>query len=99
MSHPNYIWYPYTSLRNNFSPIYIEKAKNCTLYAADGKEYIDAISSWWVNIHGHANGVIANAIATQAKKLEHIIFAGFTHTPAIELSQKLIELLPKHFSK
>jgi adenosylmethionine-8-amino-7-oxononanoate aminotransferase len=99
MSNANYIWYPYTSLRNNFPPIHIEKAKNCTLYAADGKEYIDAISSWWVNIHGHANEVIANAIATQAKKLEHIIFAGFTHTPAIELSQKLIELLQKHFSK
>jgi adenosylmethionine-8-amino-7-oxononanoate aminotransferase len=99
MNNDNYIWYPFTSLKSTFTPIHIEKAKNCTLYAADGKEYIDAISSWWVNIHGHTNEVIADAIATQAKKLEHIIFAGFTHTPAIELSQKLIEILPKHFSK
>jgi adenosylmethionine-8-amino-7-oxononanoate aminotransferase len=99
MSNANYIWYPFASLKNNFAPIHIERAKNCTLYAADGKEYIDAISSWWVNIHGHANEVIAQAIATQAKKLEHVIFAGFTHTPAIELSQNLIEILPKHFSK
>jgi adenosylmethionine-8-amino-7-oxononanoate aminotransferase len=99
MSDANFIWYPFTSLKNTFAPIHIERAKDCTLYAADSKEYIDAISSWWVNTHGHANEVIADAISTQAKKLEHIIFAGFTHTPAIELSQKLIELLPKHFSK
>src|SRR5687768_4867382 len=99
MSNANHIWYPFTSLKNPFTPIHIERAENCTLYAADGKEYIDAISSWWVNIHGHANEVIANAIAAQAKKLEHIIFAGFTHTPAIELSKKLIEVLPKHFTK
>ena len=50
---------------------------------------IDAISSWWVNIHGHSNEFIANAIHEQAKKLEHVIFAGFTHEPAIRLAQNL----------
>lgn len=80
-------------------PIHIARAKGCTLYAADGKEYIDAISSWWVNIHGHANEHIAKAIGEQAARLEQVIFAGFTHTPAIELSERLIRILPEHFSK
>jgi adenosylmethionine-8-amino-7-oxononanoate aminotransferase len=95
----NFIWYPFTQMKTAAPPIHIERAKDCTLYAADGKEYIDAVSSWWVNIHGHANGIIANAIAQQAKTLEHVIFAGFTHTPAIKLSEKLISILPNHFSK
>ena len=95
----NFIWYPFTQMKTAAAPIHIERAKDCTLYAADGKEYIDAVSSWWVNIHGHANETIANAIAEQAKTLEHVIFAGFTHTPAIKLSEKLISILPKHFSK
>jgi adenosylmethionine-8-amino-7-oxononanoate aminotransferase len=84
----NFIWYPFTQMKTAAAPIHIERAKDCTLYAADGKEYIDAVSSWWVNIHGHANETIANAIAEQAKTLEHVIFAGFTHTPAIKLSVK-----------
>src|SRR5471030_21353 len=95
----NYIWYPFTQMKTSTPPIHIERAKGCTLYGTDGKEYIDAISSWWVNIHGHANEFIAAAIAEQAMKLEHVIFAGFTHTPAIELADRLIELLPDHFAK
>jgi adenosylmethionine-8-amino-7-oxononanoate aminotransferase len=69
------------------------------LYAADGKEYIDAVSSWWVNLHGHSNEFIAESIARQAKKLEHVIFAGFTHEPAITLAESLIQVLSGHFSK
>jgi adenosylmethionine-8-amino-7-oxononanoate aminotransferase len=80
-------------------PLHVVKAKDCTLYTDDGKQYIDAIASWWVNIHGHCNEYIANAIAEQAKTLEQVIFAGFTHTPAIELSKKLIGILPDHFAK
>lgn len=95
----NDIWYPFTQMKTADAPIHIESAKGCTLYAKDGKQYIDAISSWWVNIHGHSNPVIAKAIADQAKKLEHVIFAGFTHTPAIDLSKNLLSILPKHFSK
>jgi len=95
----SHIWYPFTQMKTAQPPIHIERAKACTLYATDGKEYIDAVSSWWVNIHGHANEFIANKIAAQAKQLEHVIFAGFTHTPAIELSNRLIDILPKHFSK
>lgn len=95
----NYIWHPFTQMKTANAPIHIERGKDCTLFAADGKEYIDAISSWWVNIHGHCNAYIANAIVVQAITLEHVIFAGFTHSPAIELSKKLISILPDHFAK
>ena len=80
-------------------PIHIDSAKGSLLYTKDGRAIIDAISSWWVNIHGHAHPHIAHAIAEQAKKLEQVIFAGFTHQPAIDLANKLIEILPPHFSK
>src|SRR6476659_2056512 len=93
----NYIWHPFTQMKAVDDPVHIVKAKNCTLFAADGKTYIDAISSWWVNIHGHANEYIAGKIAMQAKTLEHVIFAGFTHQPAIDLSEKLISVLPGNF--
>lgn len=95
----NFIWHPFTQMKTAAAPLHVTKAKDCTLYTAEGKAYIDAISSWWVNIHGHCNETIANAIAEQAKTLEHVIFAGFTHTPAIELSKKLIHMLPGDFSK
>jgi adenosylmethionine---8-amino-7-oxononanoate aminotransferase len=95
----NFIWHPFTQMKTAAPPLHVVKAKDCTLYTADGKEYIDAIASWWVNIHGHCNETIANAIAEQTKTLEHVIFAGFTHTPAIELSKKLINILPNNFAK
>lgn len=95
----NYIWHPFTQMKIADTPIHILKAKGTILYSSDGKEYIDAVSSWWVNIHGHSNEFIADRIAQQAKVLEHVIFAGFTHTPAIELAEKLIKILPDHFSK
>jgi adenosylmethionine-8-amino-7-oxononanoate aminotransferase len=95
----NYIWHPFTQMKIADTPIHITRAKGTVLYSTDGKEYIDAVSSWWVNIHGHSNEFIADRIAQQAKVLEHVIFAGFTHTPAIELSEKLINILPDNFSK
>ena len=93
------IWHPFTQMKTASPPIYITHATNCTLFAADGKTYIDAIASWWVNIHGHCNKKIAAAIAKQATILEHVIFAGFTHTPAINVAQNLINILPQSFSK
>ncbi len=95
----NFIWHPFTQMKTAAAPLHVVKAKDCTLYTADGNELIDAIASWWVNIHGHCNEYIANAIAEQAKTLEHVIFAGFTHTPAMELCRKLITILPDHFAK
>ena len=64
-----------------------------------GNKYIDAISSWWVNIHGHGNKYIAKKLYEQAKKLEQVIFAGFTHEPAVRLAEKILKILPGNFSK
>jgi len=94
-----YIWHPFTQMKTAAPPVQISRAKDCTLYAADGTQYVDAIASWWVNIHGHCNEYIAGKIAAQALTLEHVIFAGFTHTPAIDLAKTLISILPNHFAK
>ncbi|MBP7477134.1 MAG: adenosylmethionine--8-amino-7-oxononanoate transaminase [Chitinophagales bacterium] len=96
-NHP--IWHPFTQMKIAAAPIHIDSAKGSLLYTKDGRAIIDAVSSWWVNIHGHAHPHIAEAIAKQAHKLEQVIFAGFTHQPAIDLANKLIEILPPHFSK
>ena len=94
-----FIWHPFTQTEGlKILPV-IKHGKGALLYDENGKEYIDAISSWWVNIHGHANPYIAKKIALQAKKLEQVIFAGFTHQPAIELAERLVQKLPEGFSK
>ncbi|MES2617736.1 MAG: adenosylmethionine--8-amino-7-oxononanoate transaminase [Bacteroidota bacterium] len=95
----NHIWHPFTQMQLADAPIHISHGKDALLFDTDGNEYIDAISSWWVNIHGHANEAIAKAIAEQALQLEQVIFAGFIHTPAIQLSERIIQLLNNHFSK
>ncbi len=97
--HTDNIWHPFTQMKTAGTPIHIVKGKDCTLFAADGTTYIDAVSSWWVNIHGHCNKKIAGAIAKQAAILEHVIFAGFTHTPAINLAKSLTQLLPPNLKK
>jgi adenosylmethionine---8-amino-7-oxononanoate aminotransferase len=93
------IWHPFTQALTSRDPIPIVRAQGVFLYAVDGKRYLDAISSWWVNLHGHAHPYIANKISEQAHILEHVIFADFTHPKAIELAEKLLSLLPSSFSK
>jgi adenosylmethionine-8-amino-7-oxononanoate aminotransferase len=93
------IWHPFTSLEGSPEPIVIERAEGIYLHTPDGRKIMDAISSWWVNLHGHSHPAIAEAVAQQAKKLEHVIFAGFTHEPAIRLSENLLSILPVNFSK
>jgi len=88
------IWHPFTQAQTAAEPIAIVRAEGIWLYAEDGKRYLDGTSSWWVNAHGHAHPYIAEQIHKQASTLEHIIFAGFTHEPAILLAEKLIRLLP-----
>src|SRR5215470_16558972 len=83
------IWHPFTQRQTARPPIPIVRAKGVYLYAEDGSSYLDAISSWWVNLHGHSHPHIAQKIAAQAKTLEHVIFAGFTHCPAVELAERL----------
>ena len=89
------IWHPFTSLQGAADTPLITRGKGVYLYTSDGRKIIDAISSWWVNLHGHSHPRIADAIAAQAAKLEQVIFAGFTHEPAISLSENLLSILPE----
>jgi len=93
------IWHPFTSLVGAPLPIAIESGKGAHLHTMDGRTIIDGISSWWVNLHGHAHPLISSAIAEQSRKLEQVIFAGFTHEPAIKLSQNLLSILPESQSR
>jgi adenosylmethionine-8-amino-7-oxononanoate aminotransferase len=93
------IWHPYTQEATDPAPIKIERAEGAYLYTHDGRRLIDAISSWWVNIHGHAHLRIAEAIAAQARRLEHVVFAGFTHEPAEELAAGLSKILAPELSR
>jgi adenosylmethionine---8-amino-7-oxononanoate aminotransferase len=95
----NNIWHPFTPLQSDEMPVLIESASGVMLQTPEGRKIIDAVSSWWVNLHGHSNPDIARAIADQSKKLEHVIFAGFTHEPAIELSRNLLSILPDNQSR
>ena len=77
----------------------IKSGKGAYLRDFDGNSYLDAISSWWVNLFGHSNDYINSKIKEQLKSLEHVIFAGFTHKPAIDLSLRLLDLAPKPLKK
>lgn len=94
-----YIWHPFTPLQGAGNNIAIKSAKGIYLYTEDDKKIIDGISSWWVNLHGHSNPEIAEAIYMQAQELEHVIFAGFTHEPAIRLAESLLKIAPGNLSK
>jgi adenosylmethionine-8-amino-7-oxononanoate aminotransferase len=93
------IWHPYTQHKNMLPPVPIVQGKGSLLFDDKGRGYIDAVSSWWVNIHGHAHPYIAEKIYEQALKLEHVIFTGFTHEPAVLLAEKLLGILPGEFSR
>jgi len=80
-------------------PIPIQSGKGAILTDTNGNQYIDAISSWWTNIHGHSHPYIAKKLAEQALQLEHVVFAGFTHQPAVKLAERLLQKLPDNFSK
>ncbi|MFV8322018.1 adenosylmethionine--8-amino-7-oxononanoate transaminase [Flavobacterium sp. LB3P21] len=94
-----YLWHPYTQHKTAALPIAIKKGKGALLWDENNKEYIDAIASWWVNPYGHSNTFIADAIYKQLTTLEHVLFGGFTHEPAILVAEKLIEILPKNQQK
>ncbi len=93
------IWHPYTQMQTARPPVPIVRGEGALLFDEDGKAYIDAVSSWWVNIHGHAHPYIARKVAEQLQQLEHVIFAGFTHPAAIELAERLLALLPGNQAK
>lgn len=94
-----YLWHPYTQHKTSATPIAIVKGKDALLWDENGKEYIDAIASWWVNPFGHSNTFIADAIYKQLTTLEHVLFGGFTHEPAVKVAEKLIPMLPSNQQK
>jgi len=93
------IWHPYTQMKTAMPPVPIVRGEGACLFDENGKKYIDAVSSWWVNIHGHAHPYIAQKVSEQLRKLEHVIFAGFTHEGAVELAERLLEILPANQQK
>lgn len=96
-----YIWHPCSQMKDyeSFPPIVLERGEGPYLYDIEGKRYLDAVSSWWVNLFGHSNKRINKAIANQVDKLEHAIFANFSHKPAIELAERIVKLTPEGLNK
>jgi adenosylmethionine---8-amino-7-oxononanoate aminotransferase len=88
------LWHPYTQMLTAPPPLPITRAQGVYLYTDSGRRILDGISSWWVNIHGHSHPRLNEALAAQARELEHVVFAGCTHRPAVELAERLLELLP-----
>ncbi|WP_094561283.1 adenosylmethionine--8-amino-7-oxononanoate transaminase [Synechococcus sp. 8F6] len=89
--HPH-LWHPTTQVATSPEPLQVRSARGSELVLADGRRLIDAISSWWVTLHGHAEPAIAAAIARQAQQLEQVIFANFSHAPAEQLATRISAL-------
>ncbi len=93
------IWHPFTQMQTAPAALGIVRGAGAYLFAENGAAYLDAISSWWVNLHGHAHPHISARIAEQLEQLEHVIFAGMTHAPAVELAEKLLAIAPGAFAR
>jgi adenosylmethionine-8-amino-7-oxononanoate aminotransferase len=88
------VWHPYTQMLTAPPPLPIVRGEGAYLYTEDGRRLLDGISSWWVNIHGHSHPRLNAALAAQAAELEHVMFAGCTHPPAVDLAERLLAVLP-----
>ncbi|WP_281072059.1 adenosylmethionine--8-amino-7-oxononanoate transaminase [Succinivibrio dextrinosolvens] len=98
-----HIWHPAAQMKDyeSFPPVPVVRGKGCYLFTEDGHEILDIISSWWCNLLGHCNEEISDALCKQAKTLEHVIFANFTHPWVVELTEELLSIVPKgitHFN-
>ncbi len=89
-----HVWHPYTQMATAPPPVPVERSEGIYLVTPDGRRILDGISSWWVNIHGHSHPRLNRALAAQAERLEHVIFAGFTHEPAARLAAELVARAP-----
>lgn len=94
-----HLWHPLTQHQLNPETIAIVKAKDCMLYDDHGNEYIDGIASWYTCMYGHCNEYITSRVANQMQQLDHVVFTGFTHKPAVKLSEELIKILPGNQQK
>jgi adenosylmethionine-8-amino-7-oxononanoate aminotransferase len=90
-----HLWHPFTQEGVDPPPLSIRSANGVFLETQDGRQILDAISSWWVNLHGHSHPAIAEAVGRQAARLEHVLFAGFSHEPAEELAERLGKVVPQ----
>ena len=93
------IWHPFSPLKGGFPTLPVKKASGVYLELEDGTKVLDAISSWWVNMYGHGEQELADAFQEQFSKIDHIIFSGFTHEPAIQLAENLIANIKGNFDK
>ena len=96
-----HVWHPCSQMKDyeQFPQIVIKKGQGVWLYDENNHRYLDAVSSWWVNLFGHANPRISQVLSDQAFTLEHTIFANFTHEPAIKVAEKLVALTPEGLNK
>src|SRR5580700_7040796 len=95
------LWHPCTQMKDHetLPPIPIKRGEGAWLEDFDGRRYLDAVSSWWVNLFGHANPRINAALAAQLGELEHVRFAGFTHEPAVRRAERLVALAPPDLTR
>lgn len=94
-----HIWHPYTSMLEPLKAYHVESADGSKLKLADGREIVDGMSSWWCMIHGYNHPVLNEAIKNQVDKMSHVMFGGITHTPAVDLAKKLVDITPEPLEK
>tara|TARA_R110002073_G_scaffold139232_2_gene289429 strand:- start:215036 stop:216301 length:1266 start_codon:yes stop_codon:yes gene_type:complete len=94
-----HLWHPLTQHKLHPGTLAIVKAKGALLFDEQGNEYIDGIASWYTCMYGHSNDFLTKRVSDQMQQLDHVVFAGFTHEPAIKLSEALIEILPTNQEK
>ncbi len=94
-----HVWHPFCQEQTAPPALPVVRGHGASLFLEDGREILDLASSWWVNVHGHCHPAIAQALADQARTLEHVIFAGFTHAPAASLAEALVRALPRSLEK
>ena len=94
-----HLWHPYTQMQSAPPPLPVVRAQGVHLHTEDGRRILDGISSWWVNIHGHSHPALTAALTAQAAALQHVMFAGCTHPPAVQLAERLVALLPRGLSR
>ena len=94
-----YLWHPYTQMSSLVAPLPVVRGDGVYLFTEDGRRILDGISSWWVNIHGHCHPKLNQALVDQARDLEHVMFAGCTHRPAVDLAERLVTLLPEGLTR
>lgn len=95
----DYVWHPFSHLKNASTPVLIKRAEGLYFYDENNQPIMDAISSWWVNLHGHSHPYISKKVSEQLFSFEHAIFSDFTHEPAINLAERLLKHLPNNQRK